>query len=233
MSDKPDALMVFAAGLGTRMGALTAQRPKPLIEVAGKPLIDYALDLAGDAGIPHVVVNTHYLSGMLETHLDGIKNVSISRETPDLLDTGGGLRKALPMLGHAPLFTLNSDAVWSGLNPLSELASAWDAARMDALLLLVPRCRAQSHKGPGDFLLGENGHVTRGGAGHIYTGAQIIRTDGLASIPETTFSLNLLWDSMLVDQRIFGVVHDGGWCDVGHPSGISTAETWLADQPDV
>ncbi len=231
MRNRPDTLMLFAAGFGTRMAPLTAGRPKPLIEVAGKPLIDHALDIATEAGIGRTVVNTHYLADQIAAHLAGRPAVQLSHEDP-ILDTGGGLRRALPALGGGPVFTLNSDAVWSGCNPLSELAAHWDPAHMDALLLLVPRARALGHDGPGDFAMDERGQLTRGGT-MVYTGAQIIATDGLDTIPDEVFSLNLLWDSMLLDERIHGVVHDGGWCDVGRPGNIVLAESMLSGPGDV
>ncbi|MHC0052016.1 nucleotidyltransferase family protein [Actibacterium sp. D379-3] len=232
MQNRPTALMLFAAGLGTRMGTLTAARPKPLITVAGKPLIDHALDQVAGAGITRTVVNTHYHADQIAAHLTGRPGITLSHETPDLLDTGGGLRQALPHLGQGPVFTMNTDAVWTGANPLSQLAAAWDDDRMDALLLLVPRDRAVGHTGPGDFLIEDRNHLTRG-PGHVYTGAQIIRTEGLRTIPDTVFSLNLLWDAMLVDERIFGIVHRGGWCDVGRPESIKLAEDMLLGTADV
>lgn len=232
MRNHPDALMIFAAGLGTRMGALTKERPKPLIEVAGRPLIDHALDPAYAAGLRQIVVNTHYRAGQLESYLEDYPDLVFSHETPDLLDTGGGLRQALPLLGDGPVFTLNSDAVWTGDNPLKELAAAWNPDKMDALLLLVERDAATGHTGPGDFLMDGTGRLTRG-PGLVYTGAQIIRPDGLRIIPDRIFSLNLLWDTMLVDERVFGLVHRGGWCDVGRPEGIEHAEAMLRGAPDV
>jgi N-acetyl-alpha-D-muramate 1-phosphate uridylyltransferase len=232
MHDRPDALMLFAAGFGTRMGMLTAECPKPLIQVGGRPLIDHALAQAAGAGVRRVVVNTHYKAEQVKTHLEGRTDIAISDEQPEILDTGGGLRKALPLLGGGPVFTLNTDAVWTGANALAQLANAWDPARMDALLLLAPRERAVGHSGAGDFMLGEGGHLTRG-PGLIYTGAQIIRTEGLKTVPEEAFSLNLLWDAMLLDERIFGVVHDGGWCDVGTPEGIPLAEAMLSEPGNV
>ncbi|MGC9370701.1 MAG: nucleotidyltransferase family protein [Paracoccaceae bacterium] len=232
MPDRPQALMLYAAGFGTRMGALTASRPKPLIELAGRPLIDHALALAENAGVGRTVVNTHYLAGQIEAHLEGRPGVRISHEAPEILDTGGGLRQALPLLGPGPVFTLNSDAAWTGPNPLRTLAAAWDPGVMDALLLLVPRGRARGHAGQGDFALQPDGRVARG-RGYVYTGAQILRPEGLATIPDRVFSLNLLWDSMLTDQRVFGVVHPGGWCDVGSPEGLAEAEAMLAEAGDV
>ena len=217
-------LMLFAAGRGTRMGSLTQDRPKPLVEVAGVPLIDHALGMAEAAGAAPIVVNTHYLAPMIEAHLG--ERVRYSPE-PTLLETGGGLRAALPLLGKGPLYTLNSDAVWTGPNPLATLAAAWEPERMDGLLLLVPRNRAVGHGPKGDFDLAD-GLVARGQE-YIYTGAQIIRPDGLAGIAAEVFSLNLLWDEMIAANRLYGVVHPGRWCDVGRPEGIALGEAMLAD----
>lgn len=226
----PFPLMVFAAGFGTRMGALTAQRPKPLIPVAGLPLIDHALRLADQAGAGPVVVNTHYLADQIANHLSG-RPVAISHEAEQILETGGGLRKALPLLGQGPVMTLNSDAVWTGQNPLRQLIAHWDDARMDALLLLLPAENALGHSGKGDFLIDAEGRLTRanGKPGLVYSGAQILRTDRLQSIDKEVFSLNVLWDQMIANGRAFGLVHQGGWCDVGRPEGIAEAEALLKD----
>lgn len=224
--------MLFAAGLGTRMGALTATRPKPLIPVAGKPLIDHALHLADDAGVTRIVANSHYLPDPIEAHL-APRNIPVSREEPHILETGGGLKRALPLLGESPVLTLNTDAVWTGLNPLSQLLSAWDGDRMDALLLLLPPDRATGHTGHGDFLMAADGRLVRakGATGPVYLGAQIIRTEGLADISDEVFSLNLLWDRLIAKGRLYGLIHQGGWCDVGRPEGIALAETLLTSSP--
>jgi len=218
--------MIFAAGFGTRMGDLTRKRPKPLIPVAGRALLDHALDVTNGAGLGRVVVNAHYHAEQIVAHLAPRDDVSVSLEQPDVLDTGGGLRQALPMLGATPVFTLNSDAVWTGSNPLAQLARAWDPARMDALLLLVPPARAKGHLGAGDFVIAPDGQLSRG-AGWVYSGAQIIATDGIDAVAQPAFSLNLLWTEMAAKGRLFGIEHDGGWCDVGHPDGIKLAETLL------
>lgn len=222
------ALMVFAAGRGTRMGALTAERPKPLIPVAGRPLIDHALDLSGGAG--RIVVNVHHKAQMLRDHLAGRPRVTISDESDLLRETGGGLRHALPLLGAGPVATLNSDAVWRGPNPLPLLEAAWDPSRMEALLLLVPPERAGGHAGPGDFARDGDGRLSRG-PGHVptgvYSGAQILRTEGLRDIPGEVFSLNLLWDRMAARAGLFGLVYPGDWCDVGRPENIPLAEALL------
>lgn len=221
----PD-LMIFAAGFGTRMGALTADRPKPLIPVGGRTLLDHALALAEGAGIARPVVNLHYRGEMIRDHLAG-RDVAFSDETAEILDTGGGLRAALPLLAPGPVLALNSDAVWTGPNPLPALAAAFDAARMDALLMLVPRGRATGHTGAGDFAMDSAGRLSRG-CDHVYTGAQVLDPAGLADIPDRVFSLNRLWDRAAARGRLYGLVHPGGWADVGHPDGIAAAEAMLA-----
>ena len=220
-------VMLFAAGFGTRMGALTHDRPKPLIPVAGRPLLDHALTLVDGAGMQRRVVNAHYHAGQIATHVVG-RGVTVSVEDP-ILETGGGLRAALPLLGASPVMTLNTDAVWTGLNPLAELAAAWDD-RMDALLLLAPVAQTVGFAGAGDFLLAPDGQIARaaGQPGLAYLGAQIIRTDMLGDVAEQAFSLNLLWDRMIATGRAYGIVHNGQWCDVGRPEGIAMAEAMLA-----
>lgn len=221
--------MLFAAGFGTRMGSLTEDRPKPLIEVAGRALLDHALDIAAEAGVPRIAVNAHYKAEQIAAHLAG-RNIAISREAPDILDTGGGLRAAMPLLGSSPVFTMNTDAVWRGPNPQALLAEAW-RDDMDALLLCLPPAQAIGHVGNGDFVLDADGRATRG-HGLIYSGAQIIRTEALAEMPDGAFSLNVVWDQMLADGRLYGISYPGNWCDVGHPGGIKLAEDML-EQRDV
>ncbi len=221
--------MIFAAGRGTRMGTLTAARPKPMIEVGGRPLIDHALDLARGVAPSRVVVNTHYLGAQIRDHLAG-QDVILSDEADLLRETGGGLRHALPLLGPGPVFTLNSDAVWRGRNPLRCLAAAWDPARMEALLLLLPREAALGHRGAGDFRLTPDGRLTRG-PGLVYSGAQILRTEGLASIPEEVFSMNMVWDKMAARGGLYGIAYDGTWCDVGRPENLPLAESLVTAEP--
>lgn len=218
-------LMIFAAGLGTRMAPLTDSRPKPLIRVAGRSLLDRALDMGRDAGIGRIVVNTHYLGQQIADHLAG-SDVAISDEAKELLDTGGGLRKALPLLGPGPVMTLNPDVVWTGPNPLLALQDAW-RDDMGALLALVPVTRAQARIGAGDFSRDARGRISRQGD-YVYGGAQIIRPDLLAGIPDQVFSLNRLWDLLITQGRAFGLIHPGDWCDVGRPDAISLAEALLA-----
>ncbi len=226
----PFPLMLFAAGFGTRMKALTADRPKPLIPVAGRALIDHALDVASAAGVDRIVVNTHYRAEQLAAHLAG-KGVTISHEVDRILETGGGLKAALPLLGDGPIAILNSDGIWTGPNPLQTLASAWDGMRMEALLLLLPLHRTRAHGPKGDFRVDAAGRLSRGAGGedHVYIGAQIIQPDSVRTIPDDVFSLNRVWDQMIAAGTAYGVLHPGNWCDVGHPEGIAEAERLLHD----
>lgn len=223
----PDALMIFAAGLGTRMRPLTDSLPKPLIPVGGQTLLDRAITLGRAGGSARIVVNTHYLGGMIADHLSG-SGIAISHEPGPVLETGGGLRQALPLLGPGPLMTLNPDVVWTGPNPMAALRAAWDPARMDALLMLVPLDRATARVGGGDFALDDAGRIGRRGD-FVYGGAQVIDPALLDGIPDRVFSLNRCWDAAIARGRAFGLIHPGGWCDVGRPEAIPVAEALLAD----
>ncbi len=225
MTGAPQAVMLFAAGFGTRMGALSRDRPKPLIEVAGRPLIDHTLDLARALAPARIVANTHYLPDQIEAHLRP-RGVTLSPEQPRILDTGGGLKAALPLLGAEPVFAANTDAIWAGPNPFRLLQRAWQPARMDGLLACVPIRATVGHTGTGDFTLAADGRLTRG-AGWVYGGVQILKTERLAEIPDRVFSLNRLWDLMLSERRLFGLCYPGRWCDVGHPGGIVLAQDLL------
>jgi len=225
MRNRPEALMIFAAGLGRRMAPLTDTVPKPLVRVCGRPLIDHALDLASRAGIGRVVVNTHHLADQICHHLAGRPDIALSHE-PLLLETGGGLKAALPLLGAGPVLTLNSDAVWTGPNPLGTLLAGWRPG-IEALALLVPKARAAGYAGPGDFLIGPNGRLQRG-PGEVYSGAQILDPGRVAARSDTVFSLNAVWDDMIRAGTLHGIRHDGGWCDVGRPESIPMAEALLA-----
>ena len=216
--------MLFAAGKGTRMGDLTKDRPKPMIEVAGKPLIDHALQIANAADVGPIVVNLHYLPQLLKAHLSG-QGIVFSDETDGLLETGGGLRKALPLLCSNPVLTMNTDAVWNGPNPIETLKNAWQP-QMEALLLLVKKQNVSGHLGAGDFGINAEGRLHRA-PDLIYTGVQIIRTDVLSEITEDAFSMNLAWDIIAKRNGLFGAVYDGKWCDVGQPSSIPLAEAML------
>ena len=224
--------MLFAAGFGTRMGELTRSRPKPLIPVAGRALLDHALDLAAGAGLSRQVVNAHYLAEQVVAHLDGT-GIPVAVEAPDILDTGGGLRAALPLLGPGPVFTLNTDAVWTGPNPLATLAGGWDPARMDALLLLMPTARIRGEVGRGDFLLDGWGRLRRPAPGalapYLFAGVQVMAPALLAGEAEGRFSLNRPFDRAIAAGRLHGLVHDGEWFHLSTPPDLARTERWLRE----
>lgn len=237
-ADVPETAMVMAAGLGKRMRPLTATKPKPLIDVAGKPLLDHVLDRLRAAGVRKVVVNVHYLPDALEAHLknraDGLE-VVISDERALLLETGGGLVHAQSMIDCDPFLAVNSDNLWvdGPADTLKLLASHWDSARMDALLLLVPQARAMNHRGLGDFHMDRLGRLRRRGkarvAPFVYTGVQMVSKALLREAPEGAFSTNILWDRAIAEGRCFGAVHQGLWFDVGTPEAIPATEQVLAN----
>ena len=226
---RPD-VMILAAGFGTRMGALTADRPKPLIAVAGRALLDHAIAAARDGG-GRIAVNAHYRADQIAAHLAAHPEIYLSIETPALLDSGGGVKRALPHLRTAPIATFNADAVWSGPGPLTTLAAGWDGTRMGVLMLLVPRARAVGRQGGGDLAMDAQGRLTwdRSDAGLVHTGALLIDPALLAAPSAAVFSLREIWQDQMDRGRLFGVIHPGNWADVGHPAGIAAAEAMLAD----
>ncbi len=235
----PDTAMVLAAGLGKRMRPLTATRPKPLVEVAGKPLIDHALDRLRAAGVKKAVVNVHYLADAIEAHLKnrvkGIE-IAVSDERKQLLETGGGLVRALPLIDADPFLVVNSDNLWvdGPVDALKLLAAGWDDARMDALLLLVPLARANCHAGRGDFHMSATGKLRRrkpgGVAPFVYTGIQMVSKRLFAGeLPDSPFSTNLLWDRAIEAGRCYGTGHQGLWFDVGRPESIRMTEEILRE----
>ncbi|MFO8125086.1 nucleotidyltransferase family protein [Yoonia sp.] len=217
-------ILFFAAGLGTRMGPLTKSKPKPLIKVAGKPLIDHALYIATKAGTGTKVVNLHYRGDMIRDHLIG-QPIAFSDESSALLETGGGLRQALPLLNGNPVLTINTDAVWNGPNPVAHILQAW-TPEMEALLLIVEKRNVSGHPGKGDFRIDCDGRLHRS-PDAIYTGLQIIRTDVLSEIDETAFSMNIAWNIIAARGGLYGTTYEGQWCDVGQPSSIPVAEAML------
>jgi MurNAc alpha-1-phosphate uridylyltransferase len=235
----PETAMVMAAGLGKRMRPLTATRPKPLIEVAGKPLIDHVFDRLRSAGVKRAVVNVHYLADQVEAHLKArVKDmeVLVSDERAQLLETGGGLVKARAMLGDAPFLCVNSDNLWvdGPMDAIHQLAAQWDDARMDALLLMVPLARAHGHEGRGDFRIDSRGKIVERRkpgrlAPFVYTGVQILSPRVLADAPEGPFSTNLFWNRAIEAGRAWAVVHQGLWFEVGTPRAVGTTEAILAD----
>jgi MurNAc alpha-1-phosphate uridylyltransferase len=234
----PDTAMVMAAGLGKRMRPLTATRPKPLVELAGKALIDHVLDRLRAAGVGKIVANVHYLADSLEAHLKARAkdfDVKISDERGLLLETGGGMIRAEPMIDADPFLVINSDNYWvdGPSDTLRLLASLWREVDMDALLLLVPQARAGNHHGQGDFHMNADGRLTRRKKGKVapfvFTGIQMVSKRLLRDAPDGPFSTNILWDRAIEEGRCFGAVHQGLWFDVGSPSAIPATERALQD----
>lgn len=223
--------MILAAGLGTRMRPLTNDIPKPLIPVAGKPLIDWCLDWLAAANITNVVINTSYLADKLEAHLNG--RATLSREAPEPLETGGGVVKALPLLGTAPFLTMNSDAILplTDIHPITRLMDAW-ADDIDFLMLVVHRDHAIGWEGKGDFVMGEGGRIRRPRDGedapYIFTGVEIIHPRAFIGAPAGKFSLSVLWSAHRDAEGHFtrarAVAHTGDWLNVGDLAGLKAAE---------
>ena len=234
----PETAMVMAAGLGKRMRPLTATRPKPLVKVAGKALLDHVFDRLRAAGVKRAVVNVHYLADAVEAHLKArVKDIEviISDERGRLMETGGGLVQARELLGDRPFLVVNSDNLWldGPTDAIRALAAAWDDAQMDALLLLVPLARANLHGGQGDFHLDAHGRITgrrKPGrvAPFVYTGVQILSPRVIADWPEGPFSTMLFWERAIAAGRAYGLVHEGVWFDVGTPAAVKAAEAALA-----
>lgn len=234
----PKTAMVLAAGLGTRMRPLTDDRPKALVEVGGKALIDHVLDRLAEAGVERAVVNVHWFADRLEAHLANRTRpaVVISDERAELLETGGGLKKARPLLGDDPVFVANIDSVWIDRSDtpggaLGDLVKLWDPERMDAALLLARREGSIGFEGDGDFFLDEEGRLTFRGqaasAPYAYMGVHITRPDYVADSPEGPFSLATLWRGSAAQGRLFGCVLDGDWMHVGDPRSRDEAEARL------
>jgi len=235
----PETAMVMAAGLGKRMRPLTATRPKPLVEVAGKPLIDHVFDRLIAAGIRRAVVNVHYLADALEAHLRryaGRIEIVISDERGRLMETGGGLVQARDLLGDAPILAVNSDNLWidGPVDAIRLLAARWDASVMDELMLLVPLARAHNHPGQGDFHLNPLGRITGRrepgrAAPFVWTGVRMLHPRVIRDWPDGPFSANLFWNRAIEAERLYGVVHQGLWFDVGSPAAVGRTEARLLD----
>jgi len=232
-----DTAMVLSAGHGRRMAALNGKLPKPLIGLNGKPLIDHVLDRLAQAGVRRVVVNVHHYADLIEDHLKGrpSPSISFSDERAQLLDTGGGVKKALPRLGPKPFLIHNADSVWIesiGSN-LARLVAAWDPMRMDCLLLLAPQSISQGYHGRGDFALEADGRIRRRGEQEVvpfvFTGVSIAHPRLFEASPEGAFSLNLLWSRAIAAGRAWGMRMEGVWMHVGTPEALVQAEQCLND----
>ena len=231
----PHTAMVLAAGLGTRMRPLTDDRPKPLIEVRGKALIDRMLDPLVAAGVQRAIVNVHYLADQVEAYVKTRTDIEviISDERNEVLETGGALAKARPLLGDDPIVVANTDAFWEpgSPDPVRALAEAFDPAIMDAVLLVADTGRSLGFDGAGDFFLHEDGAMTRRGAApsapYAYCGLRIIRPQLYDNEPVERFSALRVWDGLIPKRRLHGVVLDRFWLHVGDPKALKDAETWL------
>ena len=232
----PNRAIVLAAGLGTRMRPYNGHIPKPLVEIGGKSLIDYSLDRLADAGVESVVVNVHHLADTLERHLAPRQRpqIVISDERGELLGTGGGIAKALPKLGEAPFFLVNSDTVWlDGVKPnFRRMADAFDPQTMDALLLLAPTANSIGYTGRGDFAMLPDGRLRRRRENEVvpfvYAGAAVLSPAMFADAPKGAFSLTLLFDRAIERARLYGLRLEGVWMHVGTPEAVAAAEAALA-----
>jgi N-acetyl-alpha-D-muramate 1-phosphate uridylyltransferase len=231
-----ETAMVLAAGLGQRMRPLTLTRPKPLVEVAGKALIDHGFERLAAAKVQHAVVNAHYLADQIEAWAARQKTprITISDERAEILDTGGGIAHALPLLGADPFFVINSDSFWvdAGEPALDRLRAAWDDAAMDCLLLLSALDRTVGYDGKGDFVRHDDGRLVRrsaapAGTPFVYSGAYLVAPRLFRGAPPGKFSMNLLWDRAIAEGRLFGIAHWGRWLHVGTPEAIPLAEAAL------
>ena len=226
--------MVLAAGLGERMRPLTDNIPKPLLEVHGESLLNHALNRLEDAGVTHAVVNAFYLADMIREHLAARPSPYITLSVEDeRLETGGGIKKALPLLGTRPFYVVNGDALWLNgpTNALLRMAAIWDDQSMDALLLLHSTVDAYGYRGLGDFMCEPDGRLTRRPeqtvSPFLFTGIQILHPRLFDQAPDGVYSLNLLYDQAIGNNRLFGVVHDGEWFHIGTPKGLYDAEAYM------
>jgi MurNAc alpha-1-phosphate uridylyltransferase len=233
----PRRAMVLAAGLGTRMRPFNGQVPKPLVRVGGKALIDYALDRLADANVERAVVNVHHLADQIERHLASRQRPTIvfSDERAALLGTGGGVVQAMPQLGDAPFFHINSDTIWiDGVTPnLKRLAAVFDPARMDALLLLAPTTSSIGYGGRGDFAMAPDGRLSRRGerdvVPFVYSGAAILTPAFFAGVPAGPSSMSPLFDRAIENERLFGMRLEGMWMHVGTPDAVEAAEAAILE----
>lgn len=232
-----DTAMVMAAGLGKRMRPLTASQPKPMVRVAGRALVDHALDRLAEAGVTRAVVNVHYFADALEAHVLARSSpaITVSDEREALLETGGGLIKAMTAgVLPDPVFCVNADSIWldGPSSAFADLSRHWNASEMDALLLVVPHARARNFGGPGDFKLDAIGRISRRMPGriapYIYTGIQLVSHRLLREPPDGAFSTNILWDRAIEEGRLFGTVFTGEWLEVGEPKHVAATEAYLA-----
>lgn len=236
IAQRPATAVVLAAGLGKRMRPLTDTIPKPLVPLAGRPMLDHVLDRLAAAGITKAVVNVHYLAGQIERHLRGRSQpqIVISDERDALLETGGGVVRALPLLGHGPFVIHNSDSVWieGAQSNIARLLDAWDGERMDALMMLAPSKGSLGYDGRGDFHLDDKGRIRRRApnetAPYVFAGVSIIKPELFDGEVERAFSLNIVWDRIIAANRLSAIVLDGIWMHVGTPEALHDANAAIA-----
>ncbi|MBS0271902.1 MAG: nucleotidyltransferase family protein [Proteobacteria bacterium] len=220
--------MILAAGLGQRMRPLTNTIPKPLVSVAGKCMLERAFEHIKSAGISKIVVNSHYLAPLIEEFIKKNYPDTLVSHEEILLETGGGIKKALPLIGEGAFFSLNGDSIWTGANSLIAMEKLWDPIKMDALLLLIPRDKAYGYIGKGDFSISENGQLARPEKGqeapYVYIGVQITHSAFFDGAPEGAFSLNVLWNKSLTQGRLYGCVHQGDWFHISTPEDLRAFE---------
>lgn len=238
MATQPKTAMVLAAGLGLRMRPITDKTPKPMVKVADRTLLDHALDRLKAVGVGKAVVNTHHLGEQISGHLKFRRDMEIviSDEADALLETGGGVKKALPHLGPDPFYVVNADVLWLNgtTDGLARLAASWEDDKMDVLLMLHSTVEAYGYIGRGDFVIDPLGKLARRPerevAPYVFTGIEIVHPRALAGTPDGAFSMNVVFDRLLEKERLYGIVHDGEWFDVGTPDGLSQAESYMAQK---
>ena len=231
--------IILAAGLGTRLKPITNHTPKPLVIVNKRPLLDYTIDRLVQNGIKKLIINIHHLGNKIKQHVSDRKDIKIvlSDETKMLLETGGGIKNALNIIGKRPFYAVNGDVIWidGPRSATSRLAGFWNEQNMDMLLLLHPRKTAVGYSGPGDFTLNSSGNIQRRhmntNAPYVFSGVQIIHPRIFNDSPEAPFSLNTLYDQAIEKKRLFGLIHDGEWIHIGNNSELNQAQNFLTNYP--
>ena len=233
----PKTAMILSAGLGKRMLPLTETKPKVLVDVNGRPLIDWAIDRLAEAGVNRIIVNLHHFADQVRVHLDQRDDLEIVfSPEPDLLETGGGIRAALPLLGDEPFYAVNGDAICLNgpTSALGRMAAAWSDDQMDVLLLLNSTVEAVGYNGQGDFMCESCGQLSRRPecevSPYVYTGVQIVHPRAFEGTSEGPFSMNTVFDACLENERLYGIIHDGLWLHVGTPDGVKEAEAALGER---
>ena len=234
MSWFPKNAMVLAAGFGKRLRPITEKIPKPLVQVHGRSLIDRTIDRLEDAGVTKVIVNIHHLGEQISTHLGKRKSPEIIfSPEEEILNTGGGIANALPLLGEEPFFACNADTLWLNgtQDALKRMIDLWDGDKMDSLLMLHSTVEAYGYSGQGDFCADPSGLLARRPENevspYLYTGVQILHPRLFDSVNDGVFSMNLLFDEAIENERLYGMVHDGEWFHVGTPEGLADAESYM------